>query len=107
MLLVAKYKEQISVQYKPIDHRLLFYSAGDASVRDMGGQMLIAPSRVCLHARGVVWNGTKQMTIQGRKEASFPNSFSTRHPLPPPSLAKRGSTLSLGTRNLSYDNAAG
>lgn len=51
MLLVAKYKEQISVQYKPIDHRLLFYSAGDASVRDMGGQMLIAPSRVCLHAR--------------------------------------------------------
>ena len=54
MLLVAKYKEQISVQYKPIDHRLLFYSAGDASVGDMGGQMLIAPSRVCLHARGVV-----------------------------------------------------
>lgn len=83
MFLVAKYKEQISVQYKPIDHRPLFYSAGDASVRDMGGQMLIAPLRVCLHARGVVWNGTKQMTIQGRKEASFPNSFSTRHPPPP------------------------
>lgn len=54
MFLVAKYKEQISVQYKPIDHRPLFYSAGDASVRDMGGQMLIAPLRVCLHARGVV-----------------------------------------------------
>ena len=57
MWLVAKYKEQISVQYKPIDHRLLFYSAGDASVRDMGGQMLIAPSRVCLH---VAWSEMAQ-----------------------------------------------
>ena len=46
MFPAAKCKEQIFLQYKPINHRFAFYSVGDACMRDIRGQMLIAHSRV-------------------------------------------------------------